>query len=173
MRLLRVICSNLVPRFVLLVHIVRLGLLADLLRLPRGSFVLIDTVLRSVLGESLLLNELGGTRLVVPRVLPFVVHNHDFLSFLRPLELLLGQGRDILLVSRVWTSAHVAERHIRVQGLLRIIRVLISTHLASYSCQSTGELLLRFLVSSINNGRRHLGTFLILIRQPILLRILK
>lgn len=58
MGLLRVISSDLVSCFVLLVEIIRLGLFPDLLRLPRSYFVLVDSILRSVLGKSLLLNEL-------------------------------------------------------------------------------------------------------------------
>ena len=58
MGLLRVISSDLVSGFVLLVEIIRLGLFPDLLRLPRSYFVLVDSILRSVLGKSLLLNEL-------------------------------------------------------------------------------------------------------------------
>lgn len=168
MGLLRVISSDLVSCFVLLVEIIRLGLFPDLLRLPRSYFVLVDSILRSVLGKSLLLNELWATRLVILRVLPFIVHNHDFLSFLGAFQLLLGHSLHILLVSRVWTSAYVAERHIRVQCLLTIIGVLVIFTLLQ-GCQSTSDLLLRFLVRSINNGRRDLQTFFILIGQPILL----
>ena len=58
MGLLRVITSRLVSCFVLLVEIIRLGLFPDLLGLPGAGFVLVDAVLGSVLGKSLLLNEL-------------------------------------------------------------------------------------------------------------------
>ena len=83
MGLLRVIASDLVSCLVLLVEIIRLGLFPNLLGLPSACFVLVDSILRRVLGKSLLRNELRGTRLVIPRVLAFIVHNHDFLSFLR------------------------------------------------------------------------------------------
>ena len=82
MGLLRVISSNLVSCLVLLVEIIRLGLFPDLLGLPSTCFVLVDSILRRVLGKSLRRNELRSTRLVIPRVLAFIVHNHDFLSFL-------------------------------------------------------------------------------------------